>query len=159
MTAPEPEEEQLERAREFAYRQLARRDRTVAEIDRHLATRGVSPAVAAAVVAELHDHGYLDDTRFARRFSEDRRALDGWGSERIRRRLRELGVARDVVEAELARHDEADELTAALALLRRRFPAPPDDDRARARALALLVRRGYEPELAHDAIRSLDAQR
>ena len=41
-------------------------------------------------------------------------------------------------------------------LLRRRFPTPPANDRERDRALGLLVRRGYELELAYDAIRALD---
>ena len=36
--------------------------------------------------------GYVDDARYAQRFAEDRRRLDAWGSERIERRLRELGV-------------------------------------------------------------------
>ena len=47
-----------------------------------------------AVVGELCEQGYLDDARFAQRFAEDRRRLDGWGAERIERRLRALGVGR-----------------------------------------------------------------
>jgi regulatory protein len=45
------------------------------------------------------------------------------------------------------------ELEAALALLRRRFPAPPATPRECERALGMLLRKGYELELAHDAIR------
>ena len=40
--------------------------------------------------------------------------------------------------------------------LRRRLPGPPDDDRARERALGLLVRRGYELELAYEAVRAFE---
>ena len=40
-----------------------------------------------------------------------------------------------------------------MALLRRRFPDPPATPRDRDRALGVLVRKGYELELAHDAIR------
>ena len=39
------------------------------------------------------------------------------------------------------------------ALLARRFPVPPDSPRDRERALGFLVRKGYEPELAYDALR------
>ncbi len=46
-----------------------------------------------------------------------------------------------------------DELDAACALLAERLPAPPADDRARNRALGLLVRRGYRPEVAYEAVR------
>jgi regulatory protein len=44
-------------------------------------------------------------------------------------------------------------MEAALALLRRRFPAAPDTARERDRALGMLVRKGYELDLAHDALR------
>jgi SOS response regulatory protein OraA/RecX len=40
----------------------------------------------------------------------------------------------------------------ALEILRRRFPSPPRERRDRDRALAVLLRKGYEPELALDAL-------
>ena len=46
-----------------------------------------------------------------------------------------------------------DELAAACELLARRFPVPPDTPRDLERALGFLVRKGYELELAHDALR------
>ena len=66
--------------------------------------------------------GYLDDARYAQRFAEDRRRLDGWGSERIARRLRELGIDREHIDAAIAAQDPEEELAAALELLRRRAP-------------------------------------
>ena len=119
----------------------------------HLSGRGVQPEVANAVVTELTEQGYLDDERFARRFAEDKRTLDHWGSERIERRLRELGIGR-ALAAEAAAPGEEGELDAAVALLARRFPAPPREERDLSRALGLLVRSGYELELAHDAIQA-----
>jgi regulatory protein len=113
----------------------------------------VEPTVADQVVCELIELGYLDDARYAQRFAEDRRRLDGWGSDRIARRLRELGVDREHVEAALAAQDPEEELEAALALLRRRCPQPPATRAERDRALGILVRRGYAPELAFDALR------
>jgi regulatory protein len=149
----------LERALELAYRHLGRRDRTVSEVRRHLEAKGIEPASVAAAVAELELQGYLDDARFAVRFAEDRRALDGWGAERIERRLLALGVAPEPIAAALAGRDGEQELAAAIAILRRRFAAPPVDDRGRDRALGLLVRRGYALELAYDAVRAFERGR
>ena len=104
----------------------------------------------------LTDQGYLDDARYAARFADDRRALDGWGSERIARRLEEAGIAPELIAAAVAGHDPEDEIEAAVSLLRRRLTAPPADDRARERALGLLVRRGYELEVAYDAVRAFE---
>jgi regulatory protein len=146
-------EERLERGRDVAWRALGRRDRTVAEIVRTLAAKRIEPAVVETVVGELQALGYLDDERFAHRFAEDRRSLDGWGSERIERRLRALGVDGELVAAAIGAREPGEELEAAVALLRRRFPDPPATPRDCERALAVLVRKGYELELAHDALR------
>src|SRR5215211_7480394 len=145
--------ERLERARAIAWRALDRRDRTELELRGILAGKRVVPADAGAVVAELADGGFIDDARFAQRFADDRRRLDAWGAERIGRRLRALGVAPEQVAAALGERGHDGELEAALELLRRRFPAVPETARDRDRALGMLVRKGYELELAHDALR------
>jgi regulatory protein len=150
--SPDPEV-RLQHARDVAWRALNRRDHTVAELARILARKRAETAVIEAVVGELCEQGYLDDARFAHRFAEDRRRLDGWGAERIEQRLRALGVAAELVEDAVSAQDHEGELESALALLRRRFPAPPATPRDCERALGMLVRKGYELELAHDAIR------
>ena len=143
----------LEAARALAWRALNRRDRTVDELGGMLLAKRVEPSVADQVVTELMELGYLDDAHYAQRFAEDRRRLDGWGSERIARRLRELGVDRQHVEAALAAQDPEEEMEAALELLRRRCPEPPSTRAERDRALGILVRRGYPPDLAFGALR------
>lgn len=101
----------------------------------------------------MEAQGYLDDGDFARRFADDRRRLDRWGSERIERELERRGVAPDLIAQALEGHAVDDELDAACALLAERLPAAPTDDRARNRALGLLLRRGYPAELAYEAVR------
>jgi regulatory protein len=146
-------EQRLQHARDLAWRALNHRDRTVAELARLLAGKRVEAAEIEAVVGELREQGYLDDARYAQRFAEDRRRLDEWGAERIERKLLALGVDRDLIAAALSDQDTIGELDAALALLARRFPVPPATPRERDRALGVLVRKGYELELAYDALR------
>lgn len=145
--------ERLERARALAWRALDRRERTELELRGILAEKRVAPEEARVVLEELLAGGFVDDAAYARRFTEDRRRLDAWGSERIERRLRALGVAREHIAAALAGREPEDELEAAVALLRRRVPEPPSTPRERDRALGILVRKGYDLELAHDALR------
>ena len=104
-------------------------------------------------VAEIAEQGYLDDARYAQRFVEDRVNLDGWGSDRIERKLVELGVEREHISAALRGRDFGTELDAALALLQRRWREPPATERDRERALGFLVRKGYDLEIAYDAVR------
>jgi len=143
----------MQHARDIAWRQLDRRDRTVAEMRETLADKRVEPELIEHVVDELARSGYLDDARYAQRFAEDRRRLDSWGSDRIERRLRVLGVESDLIAAAVAEQSSEDELAAALGLLERRFPRPPETPQDCDRALGVLVRKGYGLELAYDALR------
>lgn len=149
-------EERLQHALEAAYRFLGRRDRTVAEVRGRLEADEIEPKVVDEAIAELSRQGYLDDARYALRFAEDRRTIDAWGAERIERRLLAVGVEPALVAAALGERGAAEELDAALAVLRRRFPRAPADDRSRDRALGLLVRKGYDLELAYDAVRAYE---
>ncbi len=146
--------QRLEHARALAWRALNHRERTELELRGILAEKRVAADEAAVVLDELLEGGFVDDARFARQYTEDRRRLDAWGSDRIERRLRELGVAPEHIAAALDRDGaEPSELEAALTLLRRRFPDPPQTTRDRDRALGVLVRKGYGLDLAYDALR------
>lgn len=145
-----------QRALDLAYRYLSRRDRTVAEMRRHLEAKRVEPEFIDGSIAELLDQGYLDDARYALRFAEDRRNLDAWGADRIEQRLLAVGVDRADIAAALAAQPGHDEVDAAVALLRRKFREPPEDDRAREKALGVLARKGYELDVAYDAVRAFE---
>jgi len=136
----------------LALQALGRKERSVAELGTWLRERGVADEELSGVVDQLVETGVLDDERFARRYAEDKRELSGWGSDRIRSALLERGIDYHDAEAALALEDSSDELDRATQLLveRRR---PLEDERERTRALGFLIRRGYEAELAYEAIR------
>jgi regulatory protein len=136
----------------LAYRHLNRRERTVHELRSHLLEHGVEPELTDAAIEELIDQRYLDDARFARTFAEDKRTLEQWGAERIRRALLARGIDRELLDATLAADTGGGELERAVALLHRRFPEAPRDRRDRERALGVLLRKGYDSEIALDAL-------
>jgi regulatory protein len=146
-------EEDLQRALDAAYRYLNRRDRTAAEVRQRLEQAGTATAIVDEAIAILTEQHVLDDERYARLFVEDKRALEQWGADRIRRALRTRGVDRDLIEHALgADASSEDELGRALELLRSRFPTPPQDRRERDRALGVMLRKGYDAEVAIDAL-------
>jgi regulatory protein len=149
---------QLQEALDLSYHYLGHRDRTVAELRRYLERKRVEPAGIEGAIAELERLQYLDDAHFARRFAEDRRRLDGWGADRIERRLLALGVEPDVAAAGIAVGGGHDEVGAALDVLRAKVRRPPRTDRERDRALGVLARRGYELELAYEAVRAFERE-
>jgi regulatory protein len=131
---------------------IGRRERTVAELSQWLAARGFDRDVAAGAVERLTELGELDDERFAHRYAEDKRELRGWGTERIREALAHRGVESAVIEAAVAAQGDEDEVERATGLLADR-DASVETEPERARALAFLARRGYELEVAYEAVR------
>ena len=145
---------EADRALQLAHAALAARDRTVSELRSVLERKRVEPEAIDYAVAELKAAGLLDDARFARCFAEDKRSLERWGSERIERELRRRGVPPELVEGATRERERGQELTAAVDLLAERMPRPPASDRERDRAWRLLVRKGYDAELAYEAVRA-----
>ena len=141
------------KAVELAYRAISRRDKTVTEVRRFLEHRAVEPDHIEHALSELEEAGFLNDARFAARFAEDKRLLERWGRERIERELCRRGIPAALAEVTVEEEGRETELDAALSLLADKV-APPTDDRGRDKAWRLLVRKGYEPELAYEAVRA-----
>jgi regulatory protein len=151
---PASREDREQRALASACRYLNRRERTVSEVRSHLEGQDFDQRTVDAAIAELLELGTLDDARFARVFAQDKRELEQWGAERIRRGLHARGVERDLIDAFVLGAELESEFERALAVLRRRFPDPPGDRRERGRALGILLRKGYDTETALEALRS-----
>src|SRR5437762_12864256 len=92
-------DDRLQRALELSFAYLNRREHTVGELRRHLERKGIAPAPADACIQRLIEDGYLDDSRFALMFAADKRALEGWGGDRIRRELAAKGLDHDLIDA------------------------------------------------------------
>jgi regulatory protein len=137
---------------ERALEALGRKERTEAELVAWLSARGFEADEVEAAIGRLIEAGALDDARFAHRYAEDKRELRGWGPERIRGALEARGVGAAEIDAALAVDDHEGQVERAVALLRRRSDSL-DQEAGRARALAYLTRRGYDYELAYDAVR------
>ena len=127
----------------------------MAEVVARLQQSGLPAEPIDAAVTELVELGYVDDARFARVFADDKRNLEAWGAERIARVLGERGIDRALIaEVVGSTGDDLSELDRALEVLARRFPVPAADPRERQRALGVLVRKGYDSDVAYDAVRA-----
>lgn len=151
--------DRLEHTLVLCYRYLNRRERTVAEVRRYLERQSAPGEAIESAISMLGELGSLSDERFARLFVADKRELEGWGSGRIKRGLAVRGIGRELIDEALSEAASPDgagasELDRAMSVLQRRFPTPPSDRRERERALGVLLRKGYESELALDALAS-----
>jgi regulatory protein len=141
----------------LALKALDQKERTVAEMGSWLRARGVVPEQADEVVERLVSDGVLDDSRYARRYAEDKRQLRRWGSERIRGALLDRGISPHDADEALSDADSEEEAERAAELLRERGETLADA-LERQRALGMLVRRGYSSEVAYEAIRRVERE-
>jgi regulatory protein len=142
---------------EAALGALDRKERTAHELALWLKGRGFAMDEIEAALRRLFETEVLDDERFARRYAEDKRDLSGWGPERIREALLDRGVPIDTTEGVLALDSHGDQLDRAREILIRRA-RPLDDDADRQRELEYLARRGYDYEIAYQAVRSASSR-
>ncbi|WP_157260849.1 regulatory protein RecX [Patulibacter minatonensis] len=151
-------EERLQHAITLAYRHLSKRDRTIAEVRGHLEKKSIDATSVQGAIAELVEVGYLDDARYAERFVEDKRRLEGWGSLRIEQGLRKTGIDAALIDAALADDPLKDDedVLAVEALEQRLRGAAPDGDRGRQKALRMLATKGYALETAYAAVRTYE---
>jgi len=156
--AAERDARELDDALGRCYRHLGEREHSVAELRRRLERAGLAAAVVQQALTIVTEQGYVNDERYARLLVEDRRNIDGWGAERIRARLEAAGIDRELIDGALAGCDHASELSAATAQLRRRRAEPLTNDRERQRAFGILIRLGFDSEVAYDAIRAQSDQ-
>lgn len=141
----------VEEALGLALRALGSHERTVSELEGLLEKREIDPEARREVLELLIADGTLDDGRFARCFAEDKREISGWGTERIRESLRRRGVSSADIEAALGPGGSGELERAVAVLAARSFELA--EERERGRALGLLARRGFEAEVAYEAIR------
>ena len=137
---------------EAALAALDRKERTAHELALWLKRRGFDLDEIEPALRRLFEAGALDDERFARRFADDKRDLSGWGAERIREALLARGVESATVDAVVASESYGDQVERAREILIRRG-RPLDGNADRQRALDYLTRRGYEYEIAYEAVR------
>ena len=156
--APLDHDDRVQDALERAFKFIAKRERTVAQVRARLERDGVDEAAIAAALAQMVSDGYLSDQRYAALYAEDRRAIDGWGNERIITNLREAGIPAEIIEAVVGSRGHTDQVGDAIRVLDQRIGTKPQDGRERERALGMLARRGYSLEIAYDAVRAFERQ-
>jgi regulatory protein len=130
---------------DLAFRMLARRARSAAELSAALAAKGAAKTLIGQVLRRLRELGYVDDAKLAAE-SVERWKERGFGLLRIQAEMRRLGLDEAVVER--LSLDERAERARARGLIERRFSAAElRDRRGMARAARFLASRGFPEEV------------
>jgi len=129
----------------LAVRYLARRDRTVAQVEQFLRDKGAFPAQAKQTIGRLSNLRYLNDRAYAERWVEKRLARRPMGRERLKAELQAKGIADTLADGAIHKglrgvNEEALARRVLKARQRRGRRLTP------VQALRLLRQRGFEEE-------------
>jgi regulatory protein len=140
---------------ERALRLLSVRPRSRHELVTRLRMAGFEPLEVQEELDRLESVGLVDDVSFARAVAEHQVKVRRAGRRAVVSALAAKGVARATIEETLASlDDDEDGRAEALANERARVLAGLPPDKAYARLVGLLHRRGYDAAVARSAARS-----
>ncbi|MDL2318851.1 recombination regulator RecX [Eubacteriales bacterium OttesenSCG-928-A19] len=146
--------DEVQRALDRALRALALRAHSEQEIVDKLTRAGYDEHIIAETMAKLSEYSLTDDPSFASQWANSR-ARRGMGPWRIARELREKGVSREDADAAIAELDQDAALDTAIQLAEKQLRK--GDARAQRRAYETLIRRGYDYDMAREALRTAGA--
>lgn len=127
---------------QYAIFLLARREYSVAELQKKFAGRFLSaPEIFAATFAKLHKLGLQSDRSFAENFV---RSHAGWGSRKLRVELSRRGIENDLIAAQLPSAEAEVQRCAAVLTAKLGGKSLPVEYLAKQKLAAFLARRGFD---------------
>ena len=148
---------QYRSALDKAVAMLAVRACSRGEIEQKLRRIGYAPDTIEMVIYKLEKNELINDQEFADQWAQYR-AGQKYGPRRISQELRMKGVSAEEAESALAEILEEDQIIDAAVLARKslqRAKAGEDPRKTRQRAMAAIVRRGYDWDTARQAIETV----
>ena len=144
--------------RSYAFKLIEFRDRTQKELYIKLKEKGYDENTIEDELEFLKEYGYINDLRFAERFTSDAINLKKWGKIRIRAELIKKGVPRDIVENVLEDAlSEADDERLFLQMQSRFKNSDLSNIKERTRIFNYYMRRGFSPDEIKGAINKMCA--
>lgn len=133
-----------------ALRLLSQREHSRAELERKLAKYEEEPGTLAQALDELAAKDFISEARVVQSVVHQR--APRMGAARVRQELQQKGIA-PVAIAEAVAGLRESETSRAFAVWRRRFEAPPQDARERARQMRFLMARGFSGAVVAKVLR------
>lgn len=136
----------------------ARSEQCTYDIRRKLMTAGITDADSKKIIAHLHEHKFVDDTRFARAYVRDKYRFSKWGRQKIVSGLFAKHIERPIIAEAMTEIDSKEYAQTAYATIRAKLRTLDDTlpwYEQRAKLLRFAASRGYEIALSNRIITHL----
>ena len=134
-------------------RALARRELTRAELQTKLSPYVTETDDLSGVLDDLEKRGWLSDVRATEQIVRIR--SEKFGTQRIAHELRQKGVSESLISEAIPQLKQS-ELETARAVWQRKFAAPPQDQKEKAKQVRFLQSRGFSMEVIFKILRMED---
>ena len=144
-------------ALEYALKLLGYRARTEKELQERLAGKKYETEIIGDGLAKLVKANLVNDQEFASNYARDKLSISRRGPRRIYFELVRRGVAKDIADqaTKLVNKDEELEVAQVLLQSRQRQWAKLDPLARKRRAIGLLARRGFSPNILSQLLKEL----
>jgi regulatory protein len=132
------------------------RERCVKEVLEKMSETDLPPEKFASIIRKLQEDGYLDESRYARLFVQDKFRLKKWGRKKIQHELRLKKIPAAVIQEKLYEIDDEAYMQTLrdLAEKKQKELAKEKNPLAKqAKVIRFLVGKGYEYDLVKDAVK------
>jgi regulatory protein len=143
------------KAKTLAYQLLARRSRSVQELQHKLLAHHIPPEISSRVIRDLKKSRYLNDEDYARTWAQNRLNVKAYGPQRIEQELFHKGIPPEVVEKVTSEiYSNVDLVELAKKALRRKGERTDWDRKTRQRLYSYLRRRGFPTDIIQQILSS-----
>ena len=150
------EQTQYQKAKEKAFSLLSHRSYSSGQLRQKL--EEFSPDCVERVLSRCQELGLLDDLDYAVRCAKDLLHLKHFSLSRVQQELRRRGIGNNDIEDAMQQLEEFDEEQALAQLIQKKYAACLQEEKARRRTFAALVRLGYDPSaIRQEMAKVLDA--
>ena len=136
-------------AREYFFRILSRRDHSRKELKDKAYKKGYSGSYIDEILDEFEEKEYIDDRKFALKYTADKFEFNDWGPYKIRTQLFKKGISKAVVEEcirkSFATEDIKESMVALIRKKKKRYQREPKEKRKK-KIFDFLLRKGYDSD-------------
>ncbi len=150
--------EEVKKAKDYAFKLLSYRPRSIKEIRNRLKKKDYSSKVILEVVKSLKRLKFLNDKEFARMWVESRIKTRPMGRYRLQQELIQKGIDRDLIEETLSSYREEEEIELAKELAQRKLKRSYqnlDEVTTKRRLYGFLQRRGFSYDTIQEVMKEL----
>lgn len=149
---------EIKRAKDYAFKFLSYRPRSIKEIEDRLKRKDYSSKVILEVIKSLKRLKFLNDKEFAKMWMENRIRTRPMGRYRLKQELIQKGIDRDLIEKTLSDYREEEEIELAKELTQRKLKRSYRSLNrlpAQRRLYGFLQRRGFSYDIIQEIMKEL----